>query len=68
MSGITSKSPYLELFQYGEQKIVQKVCTLITQGKRRKMNEERKAKAYEEARLQKPENKAKGKKRDNTKL
>ena len=67
MSGISRDSPYAELFQYGEKKIIGKVRTLIIQGKHRKTNEEKRAKAYKEARLQKPENKAKGKK-DNPKL
>ena len=68
MSGISRDSPYTELFQYGEKKIIGKVRTLIIQGKCRKTNEEKRAKAYKEARLQKPENKAKGKKKDNPKL
>ena len=71
IEGLTSRSPYYELLQFDKQKIVTKVRTLITQVKRRIETAEKKKTGFQDARLNNPTKKGKGKKSksiDNPKL
>ena len=53
MSKLSADSPYAELLTFKENQIWTKVRTLITGGKRRKANAEKRENAYKQARLEK---------------
>ena len=72
MSNLSSRSPFAELFQFEQAKIITKVRTVIQQERKKKVNAIKKKKAYDDAKLKMPPSKAqkkgKGRGKDNPKL